>query len=547
MAKLTFYGGVREIGGNKILLEDDKGKLFLDFGYPYSKYRTFYEEYLKPRAGAGLLDLLVMGLLPHLEGIYRTDLETGNLWQQFRRAEHYRQLEGIDGVLLTHAHLDHSGHISFLREDIPVYATATTAFIAKAIQDSGKSPFDQQVCYFNPTGFPKCPTGWKQVAHIASDKEKHQRHFRIADIKPEVLSPQAKEFWGRGFWKKSPRQKELVSHPLESFAQCRFHLRCFPVDHSIPGACAWGIETSSGWVIYSGDLRLHGKRGKLTEAFIKEAAQLHPRALILEGTNVDKGTNVDEQKVYENGLRAIAKSQGLVIADFPARDVDRLLTFRRIARDTKRKLAILPKDAYLLKTMRLLEPEIPDLSQEDALVIYQKTTASMSPDSWLRNIYQEYSGRIVLAKDVASNQGDFILCFSFFDLNELPSIHPRAGSLYVFSSSEPHNEEQEMDFRRLHHWLGHPDETFKDGNIVFQIRGFGLPVEKNGEWEIPEEEKGLHASGHACGPDLLRIASEIRPEVLIPVHSEKPEFYVDNLSGSGIRVILPTKDGTVEI
>ncbi|MDH4270188.1 MAG: hypothetical protein OEV52_07830, partial [Dehalococcoidia bacterium] len=81
MVKLTFYGGVGEIGGNKILLEDDERKLFLDFGYPYSKYRTFYEEYLKPRAGAGLLDLLVMGLLPQLEGIYRTDLETGNLWQ----------------------------------------------------------------------------------------------------------------------------------------------------------------------------------------------------------------------------------------------------------------------------------------------------------------------------------------------------------------------------------------------------------------------------------------------------------------------------------
>jgi mRNA degradation ribonuclease J1/J2 len=51
---------------------------------------------------------------------------------------------------------------------------------------------------------------------------------------------------------------------------------------------------------------------------------------------------------------------------------------------------------------------------------------------------------------------------------------------------------------------------------------------------IPEEEKGLHASGHACGPDLLRVAGEIQPQVLIPVHSENPEFYVDNLAGSGM-------------
>jgi ribonuclease J len=154
----------------------------------------------------------------------------------------------------------------------------------------------------------------------------------------------------------------------------------------------------------------------------------------------------------------------------------------------------------------------------------------------LKKTYEEYSSKVVLAKDVASNQNDFILCFSFWDLNELPSIQPRAGSLYVFSSSEPHNEEQEMDFRRLHHWLER-----------FQLRAFGLPVERNGKWEIAEEEKGLHASGHACGPDLLRVAREIQPEVLIPVHSEKPEFYVDNLGGSGINIILPTEGGTVEI
>lgn len=527
MVKLTFYSGVREIGGNKILLEDDKGKLFLDFGYPYSKYRNFYEEYLKPRAGAGLLDLLVMGLLPHLEGIYRTDLETENLWQQFRRAEHYRKLEDIDGVLLTHAHLDHSGHISFLREDVPVYATATTAFIAKAIQDSGKADFDQQVCYFTPR-VEECLNGWQQGAYVASSSGDRQRRFCV--VNKSGLSEEARKFWER-----ATRQKKLDSQTMEDITECSFNLSCFPVDHSIPGACAWGIETSSGWVVYSGDLRLHGKRGKLTETFMKEAAQLHPRILILEGTNVDKRTNVSEQEVYENAFKAISNARGLVIADFPARDVDRLLTFLRIARDTKRKLAILPKDAYLLKTMQLLEPETPDIVQEGAIVLYQETTASKSPAQWLRNIYDECSSKIVLAKDVRSNQGDFILCFSFWDLNELPSIQPRAGSLYVFSSSEPHTEEQGMDFWRLHNWLGH-----------FGIRSFGLPVGKNGEWEIPKEERGLHASGHACGPDLLRVAREIRPEVLIPVHSEKPGFYVDNLSDSGIKVILPTESGNTD-
>ena len=528
MVKLSFYGGIGEIGGNKILLEDNKRKLFLDFGYPYSKFRTFYEEYIKPRPGAGLLDLLIMGLLPHLEGIYRTDLEAENLWQQFRRTEYYRKLEDIDGVLLTHAHLDHSGHISFLREDIPVYSTATTAFIAKAVQDSGRPAFDQQVCYFTPR-VEECLEGWKQGAYVTSSSGGRQRCFCVAD--KFELREEAEEFW-----EKTTRRKKMESQLLDNIDKCSFNLRYFPVDHSIPGACAWGIETSSGWVIYSGDLRLHGRHGKLTESMIREAAELHPRALILEGTNVYKEANISEQEVHKNAFKAINGARGLVIADFPARDVDRLLTFLQIARDTKRRLTILPKDAYLLKTMRLLEPEIPDIAHEDAIAIYQKTTASKSPDSWLRSIYRDYSSKVVLSTDISSNQGDFILCFSFWDLNELPSIQPRAGSLYVFSSSEPHNEEQEMDFWRLQHWLEH-----------FQLRAYGLPLCRKGIWEIPEEEKGLHASGHACGPDLLRIACEIQPEVLIPVHSQTPEFYADNLRDSRIDVVLPTEYGTVEI
>ncbi len=306
------------------------------------------------------------------------------------------------------------------------------------------------------------------------------------------------------------------------------------MDHSIPGACAWAIETSSGWIVYSGDLRLHGKRPGLTRRFIEQAAALKPRALILEGTNVLRKTNIAEQEVYKTGLEAISGSKGLVIADFSPRDVDRLLTFLQIARDTGRKLAILPRDAYLLKVVRLLEPETPDIDVDDNIVIYRGTGKSNA--LWLKNIFKEYQSKLVLADEVSSAQEQFILCFSFFDLNELPSIRPRPGSLYVFSSSEPHDEEQEIDFRRLHNWLGH-----------FKIRGFGLPLETDQGWQVPAGQKGLHASGHACGPDLLQIAREISPQVLIPIHSLNPTFFSDHLSSSGISVMLPVMNGTIEL
>ena len=40
---LTFYGGVGEIGGNKILLEAEDSRVFLDFGTSFSREEEFFE------------------------------------------------------------------------------------------------------------------------------------------------------------------------------------------------------------------------------------------------------------------------------------------------------------------------------------------------------------------------------------------------------------------------------------------------------------------------------------------------------------------------
>ena len=118
MLSINCYGGVGEIGGNKVLLEDGNTRFFFDFGFPFKKRAKYFEEYLNPRPGAGLLDLLEMGLIPPIQGILRDDLAGKKVWQKFSSSPLFRQLD-IDGILLTHAHVDHSGYISFLRDDIP--------------------------------------------------------------------------------------------------------------------------------------------------------------------------------------------------------------------------------------------------------------------------------------------------------------------------------------------------------------------------------------------------------------------------------------------
>ena len=74
MVKITAYGGVNEIGGNKILVKNDDTKIFLDFGMSFARTTQYYEEFLRPRTNNYLRDLLTMGVVPKLDGIYRQDM-----------------------------------------------------------------------------------------------------------------------------------------------------------------------------------------------------------------------------------------------------------------------------------------------------------------------------------------------------------------------------------------------------------------------------------------------------------------------------------------
>ncbi len=127
MTSLIFYGGVNEIGGNKILLEDKDTKVFLDFGKSFSRRAKYFEEYINPRTSNGVVDFLTMGLVPDISGIYRDDL--------LKMAGRKPEKPEIDAVLLTHAHADHADYISFLHEEIPIYMGKACHLILRALED----------------------------------------------------------------------------------------------------------------------------------------------------------------------------------------------------------------------------------------------------------------------------------------------------------------------------------------------------------------------------------------------------------------------------
>ncbi|MEM5872492.1 MAG: LAGLIDADG family homing endonuclease, partial [Candidatus Aenigmatarchaeota archaeon] len=128
MVSLTFYGGVNEIGGNKILLEDEGARIWLDFGLSFKKGQEFYTGFLTARKSAGCADDLELGLIPRIKGLYSEEmLSCANL--------PYTEPE-FDAIIISHAHMDHCAHLQYIDPKIPVYLGETTLNIIKTIEET---------------------------------------------------------------------------------------------------------------------------------------------------------------------------------------------------------------------------------------------------------------------------------------------------------------------------------------------------------------------------------------------------------------------------
>lgn len=375
---LTFYGGVNEVGGNKVLLKDKSVKVFLDFGMSFSLKRQYYSApFLSPRSEKGLLEF---GILPSLKGVY-----------QFEESE-----RAIDGVFLSHSHMDHAAYISFLKRSIPVYCGETTAIILKALNEMR-------------TGFEYDIDGLQFNTFRTGDK------IRI---------------------------KSLEIEPIH-------------VDHSVPGAYGFIIHTSSGIIVYTGDFRLHGTKPELTKEFVQRAKEAEPVALIPEGTNMTGAQVSSEPEVKEKIRQIVGQTSGLVLADFARTDIDRFKSFYQVAKQDKEKnkrfLAITLKQAYLLSKLST-DPhlDVPNLRDKN-LLIFQKEKKRYY--AWEREVLK--LGKVVDSSEVAEMQNNVILVTSFYDLEELIEIKPVPESCYILSASEPFNEEMEIDFNKLINWLEH--------------------------------------------------------------------------------------------
>ncbi|HUL39455.1 MAG TPA: MBL fold metallo-hydrolase RNA specificity domain-containing protein [Methanomassiliicoccales archaeon] len=490
MARVTVFDGADCIGGNKIHLEFDGKGLFFDFGQNYKRMSEYYTDFLKPRSSRGIHDFFEMGLIPDIPQIRPDSISMD--------VDRSRQVKlRVDALFVSHAHMDHIGHAGFLDFNVPFVASPMTAAIMKAMKDCGQRGCESDCVYGQPRE--RDPEDGRIVKSVRMKKgDMYQgRNFLLT-------SPPSEEL--REFWEKSVYKYEIDAGEFLDRSFLDFDFRSFDVDHSIYGATAFAVETSEGHVVYTGDLRRHGRYRKRTDDFVKEAAALEPAALIIEGTRTTRGeaaAYVDEEVVKETCLEAVRDEGSLVIADFSPRNFERLDTFMEIAQETERSLVVTKKDAYYLQAIQKVDGR----ERIEGVRVFGALKAQ---ESGVEEAACRCLDEVLDPRTIAESPEKYILCFSYFDIGNLLDIK-RKGGTYVYSNSEAFNEEQVVDFRRLSNWL----QLFR-----LKVKGFSMTGERGNE--EPVFDRRYHASGHASLEDLVEVIGEIGAKKVIPVHTEDP-------------------------
>ena len=195
----------------------------------------------------------------------------------------------VDAILISHAHADHAGLLNHANPKIPVYCTQGTSKMLLA-----GSIFARQV-----------------------ELEK-SRHKAIIPGKPIRIGD--------------------------------FTVTAYSVDHSAFDSAAFLIEADGKRLLYSGDLRLHGRKPGMVKALLAGVASKPVDVLLMEGTHFSgqRAKGWTEEELEHKLWRHFIQLPGLVLANFSPLHVDRLVSFYKAARRAKRIFVLDPYAAFVL-------------------------------------------------------------------------------------------------------------------------------------------------------------------------------------------------------
>jgi ribonuclease J len=233
------------------------------------------------------------------------------------------------------------------------------------------------------------------------------------------------------------------------------------VDHDIPGASGFLVHTEDGVVAYTGDLRWHGRHPELTARFAEHARGAD--ALVIEGTTLagDPSLPVRPEPEVEAAFDGeLQRTPGLVLVSLYPRDIERVTAFLAVARQHGREILWPRPMGAFLRAYGV--DGVRDLDEQ-------------------------------AREEVRREPSRFVVQLAIAELDTLLDLPVGPGSVYLHANGEPLGPFQ-AGWDLLHQWLA--------------------------RLEVPFVSIG--SSGHATPHDLHRVAEEVAPRVMYPIHSTEP-------------------------
>ena len=300
--------------------------------------------------------------------------------------------------------------------------------------------------------------------------------------------------------------EHLEKRPLTSGQSCEvadIKVTAYIVDHSAYGACAFLIECDGKRILYSGDIRLHGVKGVLYKNLPKDIDYL-----LLEGTNVLRvGNNPTERDIENQFVEAFNEApDALHLVWCSAKNIDRICALFRACIRCGKTLAIDPYTANVLAAVAQLNPKIPTATTAEQMKVY-------FPHRLTKRLTEQIQKHYILSLNPKQNK------VSYDDFARSPEhyvmlVRPTTLT-YLQRIKAPHIRLVKSI------WNGYWD--------VPNTERFRSWVE-----EHCEQVKDIHSSGHADTKSLQRIVEHIRPQTIIPIHTDSPSSFGKIFSESHI-------------
>lgn len=257
-------------------------------------------------------------------------------------------------------------------------------------------------------------------------------------------------------------------------------------DHSAFDAYMFLLDCEGKKILYTGDFRSNGR--KSFEPLLRKLPKVD--VLITEGTNLSNNKigkiKLTEKELEKEGIELLEGNDRPVFVLMAATNIDRIVTFYKIANATKRLFLL---DTYAGLITDTIGGNIPNPRTFSNVRMF---LTNQNKYKILENYQKNKIGKNEIAKS------NFMMC--------------------IRSSMKQYLEK-------------YPEEFSFEGCTLFYSMWEGYKKEKNTK-EFLEfmEEKGvkiisLHTSGRADEKDFDKLIKKVEPKIIIPVHTENSEWF----------------------